>query len=133
MDRAALLSGPLFWVGVVLAFVGAGTVLNAAIDLLAERYDLLMTDRLGLPLRLRRRWPLRGDRVMMAGGRRGKVLMVSRCGGAVDDIAAVRPLGENGKPDRQALVQWVRASRLTPVSEAKQSHELDHAERNGGR
>jgi hypothetical protein len=131
MDRAALLSGPLFWVAVVLAFAGAGTVLNAAIDLLAGRYDLLMTDRC-LPY-LRRRWPIRGDRVVMAGGRRGRVLMVSRCDGTVHDIAAVRPLGDDGKPDRQALVQWVRASRLTPVSGATQSHELDDAERNGGR
>jgi hypothetical protein len=132
MDRGVLLGGLVAG----LALIGLAATLNAAInwlaDWLADRYDLRMTRRLGLPY-FRRHFPRRGDRVLMASGRQAKVLKVSHCDGTVHDVVAVRPLGANGKPDRRALVQWVRDNRIFPVPQLEQTPEPEHAEINGGR
>jgi hypothetical protein len=85
--RIILHTGPAGWAAVVLALIGAGSLLSWTIDRLDGTFQLLFTRR-GIP-RFRRHWPRLGTRVQLPDGRPATVLTVNRCLDRMPDMAVV--------------------------------------------
>lgn len=108
LPHIVLLVGPAGWILGALAVLGVGSILDRLVDLVGNRYDLVLNER--GRLRMRRHWPRPGSRVLLpCSGRCGTVVAVNRSLALMPDVAVIAV--DTG---RAAGRLWVPVTMLRP-------------------